>query len=90
MLTALVAVLNLPTYYLLGRLICGSWHEAGAAIVAGPQVLSRRHPTIEHLAELRDEGYEPPDYWLAAKLVWFLFSSAVLVAVQVKIAGWVL
>jgi hypothetical protein len=90
MLTALVAVLNLPTYNLLGRLIFGSWHEAGAAIVAGLEVLRRRHPTIEQLADLHDDSYEPPDYWLAAKLVWFLFSSAVLVAVQVKIAGWVL
>jgi hypothetical protein len=90
MLTALVAVLNLPTYFLLGRLIFGSWHEAGAAIVAGLEFLARRHRTAEHLAELRDEGYEPPDYWLAAKLACFLFSAAVLVAVQVKIVGWVL
>jgi hypothetical protein len=87
-LIALIAVLNLPTYLLLGWLTFGSWHEAGAAVVAGLETLRRRRNTLEYLHELRDENYEPPDYWLAAKLAWFLFSAAVLVAVQVKIASW--
>jgi hypothetical protein len=54
MLTALVAVLNLPTYLLLGWSIFGSWQEAGAAILAGFHVLGRRNSTVEHLAELCD------------------------------------
>ncbi len=58
--------------------------------MAGFQFLGRRHSTIEHLAELADESYEPPDYWLVGKLVWFVFSAALLVAVQVKIVGWLL